>query len=248
MGAADAYVNSIWDQKRWIAATPPGNGVQLGDIVAFRHGVAFHVSTLSSKRIDFKPGKGETQGLWNCQSKSGVSVAAKLKGEVPKGVKLGVLGIDDVGAVVKTRSEDAFLMSLSGVRFDKIEDVSVLGGPIRKLFLRNQWDTGWLIVTEVVHAGSGTFLSTHSGGGRFELKAAAKISVAPKIDIADLSAGFKLVSSAESSEVFASKKNISPLFRCHRWKIIGGVDPTRPGRFLASEEEHELEEFDLESI
>lgn len=245
MGAADGYVNSIWEQKRWIATTPPGEAVELGDVRVFRHGIARHVTKLSVKGIPFEPEEGKSTGLWSCQSESGVSIAAKLKGEVPKGVKLGVLGVDDAGAIVRTRAESAFLMSLSGVRFDKIIDVTALARPIRKLFVRNKWDTEWLIVTEIARARSGTFLSTHAGSGHFELKAGGKIGVGPQVDIADLSAGFKLVSSAESSEVFVATKGLTPLFRCHRWKVIGGVDPARPGRFLAAEEEVDMEEFDL---
>jgi hypothetical protein len=56
-----------------------------------------------------------------------------------------------------------------------------------KLF--DGWDSGWLIVSEVLRADSGTFLMSSEGSSQVELKANA--SVAPGgITIADLAGGF----------------------------------------------------------
>jgi hypothetical protein len=244
VGAADSYVSAVWQQKRWIASSPPGIEWKLGDVLVLRQGVPRYMTDLESQGIQFTTEPNGRSASWTTQSEKGVRVDFKLKGSVPRGLTLGFLDIDDTGAVVQFASNNSFLLALSQVRFHRIKDLPALGPAIRRKFVRNRWSSNWLIVSELLSAQKGTFLSSHLGDTLFELKAGAKVAVSRGIPIANLAAGFTVMNAPQSTDLFTGRRGLTPLFRAHRWHLLGDVKPARSARFFAAEEREAQYSFD----
>jgi hypothetical protein len=222
MAGAPGYVKAVWAAERYIALAPPGGHVEIGDVFKMSHGVPVFMFNLKDRKIDFGIRRDRTEGVWVAQAAHGVAVKAKLSGKSLRGIKLASLGLEDAGCVVSLQSEDAFVMSLKGARFDVMKDVVHVEDQIRRRFFWS-WDWQWLIVTEVCVAQRGTFLSTGTANSTVELKANAGLQVGKSLSLGEISAGFKLVSHTESTEMFVARTKVTPLFRAHKWNPIFGV-------------------------
>ena len=214
MGSARSYVRSVWDQTRHVAAWIPLSKVELGEIYEVKKGVPQLVGTLADWDIEWKEDpESEQRGNWTAKSERGVDIATKFEGSTPDGIVLKNLAVADAGAVVKFSEKDSYVISLSDVTMQRMENTRKLGPQLRKQFFKlfDSWDTGWLVVTEVLRAQSGTFLMSSSGSSQVELKANA--SVAPGgVTLADLATGFSRVGDSSGSDDFVGKGQFSPLF------------------------------------
>ncbi len=226
MGSARSYVRSVWEQTRHVAAWIPLSEVELGQIYKVHKGVPQLVGTLAEWGVDVKVDpESEKRGSWTAKSERGVDISTKFEGKTPDGVILKNLAVADAGAVVKFTEKDSYVVSLGGVTIQRMENTHALGPTLRKNFFKlfDGWDTGWLIVSEVLRADSGTFLMSSEGASQVELKANA--SVAPGgITIADLAGGFSQVGNSSGDNDFVATPGVSPMFKAVKLKI-GGIGP-----------------------
>jgi len=226
MGSARSYVRSVWNQTRHVAAWIPLSKVELGEIYKVHKGVPQLVGTLADWGIEWKEDpESEKRGNWTAKSERGVDISTKLEGKTPDGVVLKNLAVADAGAIVKFTEKDSYVISLSDVTMQRMDNTRALGPQLRKQFFKlfDSWDTGWLVVSEVLRAGSGTFLMSGSGTSQVELKANG--SVAPGgVTLADLASGFTRVGDSSGSDDFVGEGQISPMFKAVKLKI-GGIGP-----------------------
>ena len=226
MGSARSYVHSVWTQTHYVAAWIPISKVELGEIYKVHKGVPQLVGTLADWGIEWKESpESEQRGNWTAKSERGVDISTKFEGKTPDGIVLKNLAQADAGAVVKFTEKDSYVISLGDVTMQRMENTHALGPQLRKRFLDffDGWDTGWLVVSEVLRAGSGTFLMSGSGSSQVELKANG--SVAPGgVTLADLASGFTRVGDSSGSDDFVGKGQISPMFKAVKLKI-GGIGP-----------------------
>lgn len=236
MGSAKSYVRSVWDQTRYVAAWIPLSKVELGEIYKVHKGVPQRVGTLADWDVEWTVApESEKRGSWTAKSERGVDISTKFEGKTPDGVVLKNLAVADAGVIVKFTDKDSYVVSLSEVTIQQMENTRALGPQLRKRFfdLFDGWDAAWLVVSEVLRANSGTFLMSSSGSSQVELKANA--SVAPGgVTIADLASGFTRVGDSSGSDDFVGEGQISPMFKAVKLKIAGigpagarapGVDP-----------------------
>ena len=226
MGSARSYVRSVWDQTRHVAAWIPLSKVELGEIYEVKKGVPQLVGTLADWDIEWKEDpESEQRGNWTAKSERGVDITTKFEGSTPDGIVLKNLAVADAGAVVKFSEKDSYVISLSDVTMQRMENTRKLGPQLRKQFFKlfDSWDTGWLVVTEVLRAQSGTFLMSSSGSSQVELKANASVTPGG-VTLADLATGFSRVGDSSGSDDFVGKGQISPMFKAVKLKI-GGIGP-----------------------
>lgn len=229
-GRAAGYVKAIWEQEALIAVSPPNGPVAVGDIFEMRGGVPVRVGSLADKGIAFtvRP-QNSTQPAMVVQAENGVKFDAIVDGKVPAGITLSVLKPTDIGAVVSLHGEDAFLLSLKDVSSAALDDITALSDDFRQLFWKNEWDTKWIVATEVFTAESGTFMSSSSDDNTVEVKAKAGIGAAA-LTAVDLAAGVTVVHQSSASQYFEAASHITPFFRGTKlsWTIIGGAVGARP--------------------
>ncbi len=226
MSSARSYVRSVWDQTRYVAVWIPITKVELGEIYKVHKGVPQLVGTLADWGIEWKEDpESEQRGSWTAKSERGVDISTKFEGKTPDGIVLKNLAQADAGAVVKFTEKDSFVVTLSDVTMQRMENTRALGPQLRKQFFKffDSWDTGWLIVSEVLRAGSGTFLMSASGSSQVELKANGWIAPGG-VTLADLAGGFTRVGDSSGSDDFVGKGQISPMFKAVKLKI-GGIGP-----------------------
>ncbi|HEX6659479.1 MAG TPA: hypothetical protein VF065_15420, partial [Ilumatobacter sp.] len=238
----------MWDQTRHVAAWIPLSKVELGEIYEVKKGVPQLVGTLADWDIEWQEDpESEQRGNWTAKSERGVDITTKFEGSTPDGIVLKNLAVADAGAVVKFTEKDSYVISLSDVTMQRMENTRKLGPQLRKQFFKlfDSWDTGWLVVTEVLRAQSGTFLMSSSGSSQVELKANA--SVAPGgVTLADLATGFSRVGDSSGSDDFVGKGQISPMFKAVKLKI-GGIGPGGVRSFDVDPEQLPEEERTVEA-
>src|SRR4029453_7898812 len=193
------------------------------EIYEVHKGVPQLVGTLADWGIEWKEEtESEPRGSWTAKSERGVGIATKFSGSTPDGLVLNNLAVADAGAVVTFTEKDSYVISMSNVTMQRMEKTHALGPQLRKQFFRlfDSWDSGWLVVSEVLRAESATFLMSASSSSQVELKANG--SVAPGgVTLADLAVGFTRVGDSSGSEDFVGQGQISPMFKAVKLKIAG---------------------------
>lgn len=223
MGGIGDIVKDVRTRHAWWLNYPPGSGLQLGDIVVPYRGTWVVVDNLEkSLGIDIGGNRTNdpvTDDPWILQSEGTIKIEGKASADPGDAFKF--LANGKAGAKVTFSGERQYLLSLSNVSFPRIESLSKLWDAITGSgFSRWTWDLRKRIVTHVVEAGSGTFLTSASGEKAFELEAEGEVKAGP-VPAGDVSAGFKLASAFSSAEMFAARQAITPLFRCARVRVLG---------------------------
>jgi hypothetical protein len=113
-----------------------------------------------------------------------------------------------------------------------VKDKGTLGDAIMAAFNAGKWDREWVVVTDIITAGSATIVISDADNCSVKLEADASV---PRIDLADASINLALVSSVNKSYQILSKSNISPLIALCQVGNGGLFDWTNSFKPLISE-------------
>lgn len=224
---AHDYVLSVWKQRSVNALYPPKGTVRLGDVLRYDNGVYASQTSLNKLGIDAQTRRNvdprpDTINSWSVKSEHGVDVQAKLKGKLPTGVTLSALTQSSAGAVVTMKDANSFLLAMSDIQMSTWANPEALNGFIRHLFWRNQWNTSWIVVTEIWRAKHCTFLASAKENAQFELRAKTGVTVSA-VNV-DVSAGMAIVNTTSDQDNFADADGTVPIFRGYRWLL--GMRPS----------------------
>lgn len=237
-GVDDIYTSTMLGRFGYLATWFPGTSVIPG-LLGIMEGKTFvPKSSIRSLGVRFRTETNRSpEGSLQFASAQGIGVQPKVKGTVldiaptiPK-VKAGV--------AVTFGKETGVVFSARGLTVRRVADVLALEKAIWDLWDRFLWNESWVVVTEVLAAAKATILISGGGGAKVELQAQVAAQVGP-VDIGDLAAGFKLVSSYGMHTQIVGERGLTPLFRAIRvrdsfWRKtrIEGVravgPPPRPG-------------------
>jgi hypothetical protein len=220
-GDIGSYEKQIWDLKGGFHLNyPPGQRLKLGDIMVRQKGIWLPIGNVGEQLgFTFDKVDEPDSDPWVISSEEGVKVDGEAKAETADALQY--LADASAGAVVRFTGADRFLLSMTGVRVTRVSDIDAFWNEIKKRRNLWLWDRKRRIVTTLVEAGSATFLANGEGNKTFVLKAEGSVNTGP-VPLADLGAGFSLVSSISTSESFVGRKGVQPLFRLHRVKLLTG--------------------------
>jgi hypothetical protein len=217
-GLAANFTKDVWQQKKVCAVYPPGEALKLGDIYEYQDGVYVFHSTLASRGVKVKARTGPGLKSWDCSSKGTSNIVTKVKGKSPKGLVTKVLGKADAGVVVQLLDENAYVMSLTDISVRQVTNLDEISDRLKDWFWHNDWDSSYLVVTEVWTAKHATILTSGKSSTQVELSSTVDV-MASKVKVADLSVGFKMVDTGQTTDHFIGEK-LTPLFRAHRFSPL----------------------------
>lgn len=212
------FARGIYSQLGYRATWLPGTPVKLGDVGLLEGGVLKVETNLDQLGFAYQQ-QNDTRpdGSLDYQSENAVSVTLKAAGSLDGRFK--ALAQAEAGALVEFHKKNAVLMQLRDIRSDRIADIASLKTALLNAVVaaddQGRWLRDWVVVTEVVNAGSGTILISGGSSSRLELKAEAKIV---PVSLADVSAGLSTVAEERVSTKIVSQKGLTPLYRAIRVK------------------------------
>jgi hypothetical protein len=225
-------------QFGYLATWFPGTDLKLG-LIGVMDGKTFvPKSSIRSLGVSFRNTRDDSvDKLLQFKSSKSIDVQGKAKGTVSNIAPS--IPEAKAGLAVAFGNETGVVFSAQGVKATRIDDVLSLERAIWDLWDRYLWDESWVIITELLSTQRCTILISEGGRSKVELEAKGAAG-AGGLDIADLSAGFKLVSSRGMHTQIVGEAGLTPLFRAIRvkdsfWKgtrIEGArapAPPTPPG-------------------
>ena len=200
---------------------PPGVPLALGDIVEKSAGIWVPIGNLAEDlgiELDIK--QDESPGDWEATSEGGYEFEVKVAGQPAPAFKYLVDA--EAGVKLTLRGENAFVLSMTRVRVQRINSVDAFWQEVRSKRGFWTWDLSRRIVTRVVSSQSTTFLASVAADAAFEMSASANLSPGA-ISIAELSTSLTLRSTMAARDRFVTDQTATPLFGAHRVKLLGGL-------------------------
>ena len=227
MGSARSYVRSVWDQTRHVAAWIPLSKVELGEIYKVHKGVPQLVGTLADWGIEWKEDpESEKRGNWTAKSERGVDISTKFEGKTPDGIVLKNLAVADAGAVVKFTEKDSYVISLSDVTMQRMENTTQARAPAAQAVLQAVRQLGHRLVGRdrgvagaVGHVPDVVDRARRRSSSRPTPRSRRVASRSPIWRAASRESATR-----RASDDFVGQGQISPMFKAVKLKI-GGIGP-----------------------
>ena len=118
----------------------------------------------------------------------------------------------EAGVSVEFSKEDAIVFKANTITHHVLENKAKVEQELIELLDQRKWKTSYVIVTEVLEAGSATVLISNSKTGKIELKADAGVQ-AGELDIADANLNFQVVRNKGIGIEIIANAGLTPLYR-----------------------------------
>lgn len=183
---AKIYTKAIRrNMKPLFANWEPGRPLELGDFGIIADNTFVYIGNIKDEGMTFDVRKDETKDRKSFSSEGSTEIQLYAKGSTT------VHGAVNAKAALEIAftSEDAVFFNAAECTYDMIRNKAALGREIMKRKKDGSWKRKWVIVTDIVKAGSTTILV--SGGKSSSVSLEAKGDV-EKIDLADASLGLSV--------------------------------------------------------
>jgi len=213
MDPINFYLKDIYQKSNGYRATwLPDKPLKLGQIGKITDNVFTSFSSLEEKGINILKDSNDEEGSFDLSSENGVKVTSKIKGKVePKAVNLLEA---DAGFIVEFEKNNSFVFRLKDIKTTIITNLEDVQKRVADLYNKGEWDTDYVIITELLEARSSTILISGNGGVKIELKINGAVSV-PNLDIADSSLDIGWASGQKLAAQIIAKSS-TPLY-----KVVG---------------------------
>jgi hypothetical protein len=213
---ANAYADDIHNNFQMLYANwLPGNPLQLGDYGLMQGGLLNRMGNIAEKEIAFTPradAKSVDQEYYSADSVE-VKFNAKGSGTISGGPTIKA-SLDIIFS-----SQNSVFFYAAGCLVKSIEDKNTVGDQILKLVEQDQWNTEFVVVTDIVASDKTTVVISGSEQGGITLEASS--AVIPNISLGDITTslavkwekniGFKAVTAEGMQPLFGLCK-VQPTF------------------------------------
>jgi hypothetical protein len=202
---ADIYAKEVLNNFRKLYANwLPAEHVELGDYGVLRHRIFEHRGNVLDLGITFGIAHDPTSSheQFETAGRTEVNFFAKGSGSVTGAATV------NAGFEIKFSHRDAVFFNAADCYHDRIKDENKLGGDLRKLRKAGKWHKSWVIVAELVRAGSTTVAVSGGDSSSVVLEAKAKV---PNVELADASIGLRMVKSKDIGYIVVSEQGLIPL-------------------------------------
>jgi hypothetical protein len=216
------YTNQFYWEFGYLPTWDPGSKRELGDILE-KTGTGYHrqgnVKELGIK-VEIAPDPTRN-ALIEWKSKQGVTIEPGAQATVRKDL------VDaKVAFTFKSNRVSGFYLRAKDVCFDMLSNNIELGEKIKELYAGKKWNINWVVITELVVAGSATIIISESTKSelQFEIAGTANTQV---VDIADASLKFNVTFDKDVGYYSIAKEGLTPAFKLHKLKSFKEYGPTR---------------------
>jgi hypothetical protein len=237
-GSEDVYTSTMVKQFGYLATWYPGTQLTLGLIGVLQGKTLIPKSSIRTLGVRFSTTKDPTTDKkLQFKSSKSIELHSKIKGSVSNIAPS--IPRAKAGVAISFGKQTGVVFSASGIAATRVADIVSLENAIWDLWDRFLWDESWIVITELLSSRKATVLVSEGGEAKVELQAGGSAQAGP-VDLGDLSAGFKVVSSSGMHTQIVGESGMTPLFRAIRvrdsfWRkarIEGArapAPPTRPG-------------------
>lgn len=226
MGISEQYTKEIQEQLKYSATWFPNLPISLGDIGTLENHQFQPQGNVRDLGIAFDSHEGGGEAEFQFASKNAVSIGVNLKGEAP----LVGSGIAQANADVNIKfgRENAILFRATGCTSTRIKDIKALSATIKERHADGKWERNQVVVTQVINAKGTTVII--SAGQNSEIVLSAKGNIGSgNINLADVSAGLKIVSESNIATRIVAEPSITPLFVAwglvrNPWKLFSKLE------------------------
>jgi len=212
------YTRELRQRFGYAATWIPTSEVRLGDVGRLHRYEFERVAALADFGVQFERRESPATSSLNYNSEHGVSFTVKASGEVPP---LGSgLADADAGIIVSFGATGSIALQASGCVTASIANQHELAKQILARFETDEWDDDYVVVTEVVQAGTATILISDSNDGSVVLKASSGMQLGP-LSLAAAGVELRVSHSRNIGTQIVAEGGLTPLFRAHgvrrRW-------------------------------
>ncbi|WP_316826062.1 hypothetical protein [Pedobacter miscanthi] len=199
------------------ATWDPGKPLKLGQVGKLDSFGVFNVySSLEKEGIPVETEEGST-GELDYTSSDSVTISTKLSGSVPAAGS--VLTDADAGFSFDFKSDQSIVFQAGDVKTGHITNLGAIEKQILEKYKAGNWNKDWLIISELITAGSATIIISNSSNVKLELKAKAGVATG-SLKLTDSSLGLTVAHEQGSTLKYISQKDLTPLYR-----LVGIVAP-----------------------
>jgi hypothetical protein len=205
------YTKEMAKRFGYLAAWTPGVQMSLGDVGVLKDNLFTRVTSLKNLGISFSPtAPDNSEEDVKYASSGNVSIAFKAAGKVPS--PGSALSEAEAGVTVEFNRKSAVVYEALGCTSPAIDDQVTLGDEIVSRYARGSWNKDWVVITQVVHAKSGSVLISAQSGAKIEVSASGKVT-AGSFSMADASLGLSIVVQHDMQTTILAKTGMTPLFK-----------------------------------
>ncbi|WP_157235612.1 hypothetical protein [Methylosinus sp. LW4] len=199
MTIVDAYTKVIHENFRpFFANWEPGRPVEIGDY-GLMHGVTFlHLGNVRDQGVNFEQREDTRSDRMTFSSEGSTDIKLHAKGTAYAKARMEVT----------FRGNDAVFFNAAGCRHRQVTDKPALGRQIMQMYRATSWKLSWVVVTDLVRAGSTTVAISGGDNSSLILEGSAE---QPLIDLADASAKVQLLSQSNIGFQLVAEEGLVPL-------------------------------------
>lgn len=220
LGPRDQYLLEMNAKYGYHATWQPNVSLRLGDIGIVNNNVFRYITNLKNKGIKFAERPGEAAEDLNYTSASGVSIKVNAAATVSGTEVHASIGSGKAHVVIEFGNTAGVVFQAMQTRTSMIENQEALGDQVIAMYQNGQWNTDYVIITELVTADSMTVLISKGQNAKIELMASGDVTPS-SLKLADTSAGFSVTSFKDIDTQIIAKTKLTPLFRAstvqRRW-------------------------------
>lgn len=202
----DIYAGEVHrNLKPLYANWDPGREVKLGDVGLLKDDVFIYVTSLDNLGVRFNQRSDPASDYKFFISQSGGKMASHAKGS------LDANGVAYLKAALEVEfsSEKAVMFNAADCNYSMIDDKNRLGEDILALYDNRKWKKKWVVITDLVTAGSTTLAVSGGNTSSIVFEAAGDVA---QIDLADASLGLNVARSQQIGYQLVASKGLTPLF------------------------------------
>jgi len=210
---AEQYGRELKGELNYWPAWLPGTIVRLGDCGTIDNFQFNRRTSLKALGVDYETQDQGSPGDLIHQSAKGIDIAIQAKGE-----SKGIPGLPQgaVGVGFTFSREGTVVFATRDTSATAIADIDKLGRDVKEK--RKLFPASYVVVTEIVAAGSATVLVSRRSSGGFTLEARADVPVAGLSDLAKVDANFTITRNEGLATQIVADQNLTPLFRIYGFR------------------------------
>lgn len=216
----ESYTRELKENLNYTATWLPNVKLALGDVGVLSDYEFVPRTNLKNLGIPYRESAAGTPATYNYMSAGSVTRDVKLAGKAP--VAGSALADVDAGITFHFATTSAVVFLATNCTVRTIADQEPLKRAILERFKAHDWERDYVVVTELVTAGSTTVIISEGANGQYELK--AKAGLAPTLEAINVEGNFSLVHDSQIGFNCLAKAGLTPLFRC-----LGIKGRFRPG-------------------
>lgn len=210
MSTNEKYTRDLKDNLNYTATWLPNVKLSLGDVGVLSGYEFTYRTNLKNLGIPFAESPHGAGATYSYMTSGAVSRYLKVAGSAP--VLGSVFTNADAGITFDFGQEHAVVFLATDCAVRLIADQEPLKKAILAAYEAGRWERDYVVVTELVSAGSTSIIISEGSKGRYELK--AKAGLVPTFEAMNVEGNFSLAHDSQIGFNLLAASGMTPLFRC----------------------------------